>query len=733
LKERILKRLDTHPAFCELPAELLQEWRRKLLAASIGTIHQFCLQLIDAARPAGQRKAFKVVDEALEETLKAERLRIFLRERFLAEDPEALRLLKAFGIGKLRELIFARVEMFHAEGPAADLPESEPAEADLLLSLESLARPFLEGLDRRKAELGWMSFSDMERRALELLNRPNEALRKFLKPLQHFLVDEFQDTSPVQIRLLQALRQVRGPGARPCLFAVGDPKQSIYRFRDVDRHLIARTQEEILRDGGKRFDSSMNWRSAPVLLDLVNRYSAAAFPADLPSGPTRPADPAAFARIVELEAGEKKASAEEQAELEALAVGGAIAELLKEVPAEEIAVLYRTSGAVEALIRVLQERGIPYCIRGGQNLFERQEIFDLHRLIYFLGNPKDDLSLVGVLRSPLFLLSDAALFFLGLDRRKEESFWEHLSKAESLSRLRSARPEEVEKFLACREELGRLMALTASQSPSRLLERLIRRGGWGELYALASGEEQRWLAIEQWLDWLKTLEEDEAPLTWNEVSRRLRETAELQPNKTPLGDLIAARGSVQLLTLHKAKGLEFDTVFMVGMNKTPKPDYPLLQRLGGQAALKVPDPREEKGLRPSQRYLAIQEIHKSEGAEENKRLLYVGLTRAKRRLFVVLQPGNGTKGTLQHLLKQSLGEDWMKWRGELPRSEAGRAEAPCYGADLVARGFSPVLPLSPTIREATVSELETFQVCPLKHHFAYRLQVPQEPAVLRPP
>jgi ATP-dependent helicase/nuclease subunit A len=724
LKERVHKRIGTHPGFCDLPEELLQDWRRKLLAASIGTIHQFCLQVIDAARPAGQRKAFKVVDEALEETLKAERLRVFLRELFVAENPDALRLLKAFGIGKLRELIFSRIEMFYSETQApSDLPDCEPAEAELLQSLESLARDFLESLDRRKAELGWMSFSDMERRALALLSDPNEALRKFLKPMQHLLVDEFQDTSPIQIRILQALRALKGPkGLR--LFAVGDPKQSIYRFRDVDRHLILRTQEEILRNGGLRFDSAMNWRSVPELLELVNAYSTAAFPDALPSQARRESQPGASVLLVELESGEKKLKAEEQGELEAARVSSAIAELLKETPAEEIAVLYRTSGAVEPLIRALQARGIPYCIRGGQNLFERQEIFDLHRLVYFLGNPKDDLSLVGILRSPLFLLSDAALFFLS-QQRGEASLWEHLLREETSANFSEKRPEEAEKFQAIRQELIRLLTLTPSQSPSRLLERLIRRGGFGELYALASGEAQRWLAIEQWLEWLKAMEADEAPLSWAEVSRRLRETSELQPNKTPLGDLVAARGSVQLLTLHKAKGLEFDTVFLVGMNKTAKPDYPLMQRFGGMAALKVPDPREEKGIRFSERYKAIQALHKSEEAEENKRLLYVALTRAKRRLFVVLQSGEGTKGTLQFLLRQSLGETWRKWRGEMPLSEDGNSDAPTPIIDPpTARS------LKATYHEATVSELETFQVCPLKHHFAYRLQVPQDRAEL---
>lgn len=727
LKERVLKRLASHPGFCDLPEELLQEWRRKLLAASIGTIHQFCLQLIDAARPAGQRKAFKVVDEALEETLRAERLRTFLRERFLAEDPEALLLLKAFGIGKLRELIFSRIEAFYSETSLPiELPAPEPDEAGLLTALENLARPFLESLEQRKNELGWMSFADMERRALALLQQPNEALKKFLGPMRHLLVDEFQDTSPIQIQILRALREAKAHGSDLRLFAVGDPKQSIYRFRDVDRHLIARTQEEILRDGGRRFDSALNWRSAPILLDLVNHYGAAAFPEALASLPTRDADPLALARLVEIAAGEKKLSAEEQSEKEAEAVTEAIAELLRTTPAEEIAVLYRSSGAIEALVQALQKRGIPYCVRGGQNLFERQEIFDLHRLVYFLGNPKDDLSLVGILRSPLFLISDAALFFLTLERG-ETSLWEHLLKEETAAGLAAGRPDELEKFLAIRAELGRLLALTASQSPSRLIERLLRRGGFGELYALAYAEDQRWLAIEQWLAWLKALEEDEAPLNWSEVARRLRETSELQPTKTPLGDLIAARGSVQLLTLHKAKGLEFDTVFLVGMNKTAKPDYPLLHRFGAMTALKVPDPREKNGLRSTARYQAIQELHREEEAEENKRLLYVALTRAKRRLYVLLQSGDGTKGTLQHLLKNSLGEAWLKWRGELPRSDQAFAAPPLREAT------EPALsPLAVPRQETTVSELETFQVCPLKHHYAYRLQVPQDPAALRP-
>ncbi|MFO1462220.1 MAG: UvrD-helicase domain-containing protein [bacterium] len=726
LKERIVARLPKHPGFRDLPEDLLAAWRAKLNAAAIGTIHQYCLKILEAARSAGQRGALKIVDEALEQALQEGALRAYLRRRFEARDPDALLLLEHYGIADLGRILerFLAIQPLEAEGEIP-LPPPEALEQTLLEAVARLGRPLWEEIQAKKAARHWMSFADLERRAWALLQAPPEGLRAFLRPLSHLLVDEFQDTAPIQIRLIEALRAWAAREGRPLrVFCVGDPKQSIYRFRDVDRNLLHKTEEEILRQGGEKFDFTLNWRSTPTILELVNAFAREAFPGARDSQAQRGACPGTLARIVQGTEGEAELASEDWAKREASQVADAIQARSGELPLDRIAVLYRASGSALALLHELQARGIPYSVRGGQNLFERQEILDLHRLVYFLADPQDDLSLLGVLRSPLFLLSDASLFFLGQDKG-EPSWWEHLQRPESLAGLRQAHPEEYEKAAWALSRLRRLLALGGSLSTHRLIETALRREDWGGLYAQAYREPQRLLAIEQWLDWLRTLEEDDAPLKLQETARILREVSALLPNKTPLGDLVASQGSVQLLTIHAAKGLQFDTVFLIGMNRQTRGDYPLLQRVGNALALKLPEPGKKN--RRSERFEAIEAHHAEEEREEAKRLLYVAMTRAENQLWIWLQPKAARAGSLQDLLLRSLGDAAGTWSSPPPPAfpEApGTTPPEARGMEFVAAEPAPLPPIQ---KETSVSELETFSLCPLRHHFAYRLRLPSSP------
>lgn len=723
LKERIVKRLHSHPGFCELPPEILKQYRGKILIAPIGTIHQFCLRIIEASRQAGDRATYKIVDEALELALQETVLRAFIRRRFESEDPDAMRLLGRFGIRDFSRILERYLSFLPLETEERfPLPLPEEEERVLLETVERLGIPLWEEIQKRKNALGWMSFADMERRALDLLAQPSESLRQFLRPIGHVLVDEFQDTAPIQIRLITALRdQGREAGKRIRLFCVGDPKQSIYRFRDVDRNLLQVTENEILSQGGEKFDFVVNFRSTPEILELVNAYTRSAFPEAQDSLPKRESFSGSLARLVVSNSAEESPDAAERADAEAERVATAIAARRGALPLDRIAVLYRASSSASPLIRELQKRNIPYSVRGGQNLFERQEILDLHRLIYFLADTTDDISLVGALRSPLFLISDAALFFLCEGDRKI-SLWERLQDPKALLALEREDPGETKKLVWALERLNHWLALSQTQSAHRLIEEGLRREGWGDLYARAGGGAQALLAIEQWLDWLKSLEEDHAPLRFVEAAKILKEVAVLLPNKTPLGDTIASKNSVQLMTIHAAKGLQFDTVFLIGMNRKTHAEYPLLQRVGGALALKVPDEAAKK--RKTERFEAIEAHHQAEDREEAKRLLYVAMTRAENSLFILIDPKKNRAGSSQELLFVSLGEAADGWIGAIPNERepwsdvARETIRPDQPIPQVAAGTEFV--------ETSVSELETILACPLKHHFIYRRQVPTE-------
>ncbi|MCE9624115.1 MAG: UvrD-helicase domain-containing protein [Deltaproteobacteria bacterium] len=728
LRERIVRRMGTHPGFSELPEDMLKHWRTRIHAAPIGTIHQFCLKVIEASRNAGERSSYKIVDEALEGALQEGLLRAFLRRRFEAEDADALRLLEHYRIADLTRLLERYLSYLPFEAELEiPLPAPEALESSLLESLERLGKPLWDEIQGQKRRRYWLSFADMERRALELLRDPPEAVVNFLRPIQHVLVDEFQDTAPIQIRLIEALREQGSRNAgRLHLFCVGDPKQSIYRFRDVDRNLLLNTEEKIHSQVGEKFDFFVNYRSTSTVLKLVNGFTASAFPEARDSQANREDVPGTLARLVEISPEETGADAEGWAEEEARQVALAIQGLGQDLPLDRIAVLYRASTAALPLIHALKERGIPYSIRGGQNLFERQEILDLHRLLYIRAAAKHDHSVVGVLRSPLFLLSDATLLFLSR-RDSKESLWEHLNRPETLEALKSDYPPEFDKANWALDRLRRWKGLAGTLSAHRLLEEALRRESWGDLYAAAYREPQRRLAIEQWMEWLQALETDDAPLRLTDTARILKEVVAMMPNKTPLGDLIGSRGSVQLLTIHAAKGLQFDTVFLIGMNRKMHVDYPLLQRVGNALALKVPD--EDHKNRKTDRYQAIEAHHQAEELEEAKRLLYVAMTRAENRLILLVQPKKSKSGSLQDLLLRGLGETADLWKGTLDSGETSAidAEIPAEADDVIPEPTAdPILPL----RETSVSELETFLACPLKHYYTYERQTPTAPGNL---
>ncbi len=725
LKERIYQRLPEHPEFRELPKEHLKEWRHKIETGFIGTLDEFCMKILkDSSKESVFN--FQIIDQSTEFLLKQKSLWEVLHSVLHEKSPEALRLLHAYGIKNLEKLLKTRLDFLnYAEiCPLLTIPDPAPWEAQLLQDLEALFHPIRTKIELEKEKRGWITFHDLEEKTVNLLKNDKLLNSSLLKKIRHILVDEFQDTSPLQIEMIQALRKL--PSC-PRVFCVGDPKQSIYRFRNVDQNLIAATESEILRNGGKKINLTQNYRSTPDLLDFINQFSQAAFPESLPSLPVLKNEPEPPIKLNFLDSSGEKKSSEEFRFLEASWI---VQELLKlrenKKSLGDWAVLFRASSSALPLIEILRRNDIPYVVQGGRNLFEEQAIWDLTHFLRIFYRNQDSLALFGLLRSPWFLLSDAALWLISQHPTFEEGEYWPLNRI-GLNRLKTAFPEDWNKALWAIQFFQKIRKKAPLMTAHSLIEETLEELDLPNLYLHAHQNEDILMSLEQFLHWLKNIELENHPLTPASVCDSLEKIYKEGLKKSPLGDQLGDENSLKLMTIHAAKGLQFEGVFLLDIHRLSPVNSPILMRCGEKFALKKFTENEE--WEESSRFRAIKDYHRQEEEMETNRLVYVALTRARKALRICLRNESGSSTTIARSLMRFLGEQIQSYKVTLPVEER---DCPELLTKLpIKNSINPTPALEPFLKQpklwATVSELETFHSCSLKHHFLYQKNLSEMP------
>ena len=322
------------------------------------------------------------------------------------------------------------------------------ADHNLLVGLVTWLRGFVDHFQKVKHDRALLDFDDLLLKTRDLLRNNTDARSTLQQRFKFVLVDEFQDTDPVQTEVVLLL----GEGAPGKLFVVGDPKQSIYGFRRADIEMYADTRRQIERHG-KSLTFRQNFRSKSTILDWVNDVFAKILvksgdgdyqPEYIPLAPSAKlrTDQALVTLLRPKEF--VKASAEELRRAEATA----IARYLRQQVASgickwgDVALLFRSFTGIETYGDVLQQHGVPFRVIGGKSYYQRQEIQTLSSLLSCLDNPADKLNLVAVLRSPLFGWADEQIFLTsetnGLDYLKAPA---------------SRAPEQVQQTFALLREL----------------------------------------------------------------------------------------------------------------------------------------------------------------------------------------------------------------------------------------------------------------------------------------
>jgi len=540
--------------------------------------------------------------------------------------------------------------------------------------------PLLEELEARLHARGLLSFDALLRRTHRLLRDRPEVAARLRRGIDQLLVDEFQDTDHVQCEILRILA-LEGPRAdRPGLFLVGDPKQSIYGWRNADLTAYDAFVESVVAgDGdpasrGERLPLARNFRSAPPLLDAVQALLEPLF--DEVAGVQPP-----FQRLVASEetqglaplADDRIAAVERwiscdvdpdgptavpttagrAAEIEAEALARDLARLhaTQKVPWKDVAILLRALSQVDVYLEALRRAGIPYEVAKDRSYYRRREVIEAAALVRCVLDPNDRLALVTWLRSASVGVPDAAwvpLFARGLPDRvaaleeaDEASLGELTGLLREVARSLGASVPGLERIAGWEESaaaaLRALAVLRASheRDPADVFVERLRR-----LSALEITESARPLGVFR----AANLDRFFAELT-DELARhgdpsgllrRLRRDVAEGREAEAGAPRESAADAVQVLSIHAAKGLDFANVYCPQLHKGELGDRDEagateVASVGDGFALRlfgVPGPgwqeqRERRALR---------------GAAERVRLLYVALTRAKRRLVLAGLP-----------------------------------------------------------------------------------------------
>jgi DNA helicase II / ATP-dependent DNA helicase PcrA len=438
---------------------------------------------------------------------------------------------------------------------------------------------------RRLFSSNAVDFDDMLMLTVDALERFPEAREQWQKRFRYVLVDEYQDTNHAQYRLLQILAEKHGN-----VMAVGDPDQSIYRFRGADIRNIMEFERDF--PGTRTIPLEQNYRSTNTILRASNSVIAhnrerkeKNLWSELGEG-----DPV---RVVETE--------DEHAE--ARFVAAEIAALIEEGSSgREIAVVYRTNAQSRVLEDVLVRQGVGYQVIGGPRFYERAEIKDVVAYLQALGNPDDAVSLQRIANRPRRGVGDTSLARLQTFADTQGvSLWEAVGQAEGAG-VSGASLRAVRSFHALMQSL---QAAAQELEVPELIERLLERTGYVEAL-----ENERTIESQGRLENLQELVG--VAREWHEAAAEPTLSSFLQEISLH-SDQDAIRdddgGLVTLMTIHNAKGLEFRAVFMIGM---------------------------EEGIFPHSRSIEENDI------EEERRLAYVGMTRSKERL------------TLSHAMRRTL-------------------------------------------------------------------------------
>ena len=546
---------------------------------------------------------------------------------------------------------------------------------------------------------GVVDFGELMLRSYELL-RDNDAVREhYRRRFRHILIDEFQDTNKLQYAWIKMIAGLPGEGSHSAILAVGDDDQSIYAFRGARVGNMA----DFVREFGVQHQIKLeqNYRSHSNILDSANELISHN---KRRLGKNLRTDAGAGEPVRVLEAPSDFAEAEW--------VVDELRQLVKSEGYErkEVAVLYRSNAQSRVIETQLFNAGVPYRVYGGLRFFERAEIKHALAYLRLLENPRDDTSFLRVVNFP-----PRGIGARTLEQLQDAARAAGTSLVDAVSSLPGRAGANLSAFVA---KIDVLREQTAGCTLREIIEQMLETSGLIEHYRADREGADRIENLEELASAAESFvtqegfgrdavalpvdEQGDAALTQSPASQGLDPDAPLlnepMPAAPPLVDAAtgetlsplaaflthaaleagdnqaqAGQDAVQLMTVHASKGLEFDAVFITGL---------------------------EEGLFPHENSMSD-----NDGLEEERRLMYVAITRARKRLYLSHAQTRMLHGQTRYHIKsrflEELPEEALKWItpkrsafANIPASVSGAGGArPAWGNSGIYPNFDAAVPL----------------------------------------
>lgn len=473
---------------------------------------------------------------------------------------------------------------------------------EVLDSVGKFLISFKEKYLEHKITTGEIQISDLEVISLELIRHHPDTAQLFALDWDYWMVDEYQDTSPIQVELLKQLQGNR------CSFTVGDPQQSIYLFRGARCEVFAAKEEELKQKDGFLDRLVHNYRSRPALVRFFNRIFSQLGDQFFAAEAATPESSLIFPDIKICLVGKDHTSV----------IAYEVQRLLKKgVSANEICILARTHKALNLAAKELAKFGIPCLVHSAGGFYERREVLDALALLRFLLNPHDDVNFFELIRSPWFYVSDQKIIELS-GSKKRFSLWTQVKDDPTFMKLHG--------YLGLRDKLSitevfrQAMVETGFFDYSHALDVTGRREA--NLWKLVNDLEQA---------------TRKPGFSFLDFSKQKLHEINLEAKDDQ--DAVSARESrrVNLMTVHQSKGLQFDHVILLDIGDVPGGNRQRgwsFDEESGRVSFSVNLPevgKAEKTLGD----IYCQKISEQREKEEFVRIFYVAVTRAVQSLVLI--------------------------------------------------------------------------------------------------